>query len=295
MGVVFKNERVKEEITNLSDLITDDLECDYSESVVSTVFGDTNVLSTQIDEGKEFLLLLHGGSGNAAITVWLFEELVSKYNLIIPDIIGGCGKSEDKFLDPATDEYGEWLGDLLGRLDISSINIMAISQGAFSALRYLELGGERINKIILYVPASFVQPRLLSTMFKFLFPLLLLRITKWDCFYFYIEKHIFSSAPNSLISKYFMHAFKYLSIDLRQPKMIMSVCPNKNVRAFVISAENDLFFRGKKMQERALKYFGQSVETLFLDNCNHSLTKSHREFKHLLARISEFLDEPKNN
>jgi pimeloyl-ACP methyl ester carboxylesterase len=289
MGMIFKTKMVKEELTRLSDSILRDSKNNYSESVVQTSYGDTNIVSFMTDPAKESLIILHGGSGNAAITAWLFEDLADKFNLIIPDIIGGTGKSEENFLNPETDEYGEWLEELLVELNLSKVNIMAISQGSYPALRHLELGKSKIDKVVLYVPAAFVSPRLISTILKFFTPLMLLRVFKHNKLYQFIEKNIFTLTPNEKISKYFKYTFENTSFDMRQPKMIMEQCPSKETQALVISAENDLFFDGQKLQKRAAKYFGKSAKTVFLKKCNHSLTKSDKEFSSLLTKISEFI------
>jgi pimeloyl-ACP methyl ester carboxylesterase len=291
MGVVFKGEESQRLIANISEQIIQDSCCEYKRTSVATSFGETSILLTPPDETKPSLFIMHGGSGNAAITGWLFDSLSKKYNLIIPDIIGGPGSSAEKFLSPNSDEYGEWFKELITIFKIDKVNFLAISQGAYTALRYIELDSVKLNKVILYVPAAFIKPRLLSSTFKFMLPLIKLRLFKFNFFYSYIERNIFSEKPNELISSYFKTVFMHTRFDIRQPKMIMDKCPIKDTKAFVISAENDLFFSGAKLQARAIEYFGEAVQTKLLQGANHSLTKSDIRFNKLLSEVEDFLDE----
>ena len=291
MGVVFRNEESHRFIDNLSEQMIKDSSCEYKRTSVSTSFGETSVLVTSLDEKKESLFILHGGSGNAAITGWLFDSLSKSYNLIIPDIIGGTGNSVEKFLDPNSDEYGEWFKEIVENSKVSKVNILAISQGAYAALRYIELEDIKLNKIILYVPAAFIKPRLFSSTFNFFIPLMKFRFFKLNFMFSYIQNKIFSEKPNALVSRFFYNVFASTRFDMRQPKMIMDKCPIKTPKAFVISAENDLFFSGAKLQARAIEYFGEAVQTTFLQGANHSLTKSDIRFTKLLSEIQDFINE----
>lgn len=291
MGIVFKDENSKNEIDNISEELLQKSYCEYIRKVINTSYGETSILVTPDDKDKPYLFILHGGSGNAAITGWLFDSLSKKYNLIIPDIIGGTGNSVEKFLDPNSDEYGLWLNEVVASFEIDEVNIFAISQGAYAALRYIELKNAKLNKIILYVPAGFINPRIFSSTFKFFIPLVKFRIFKCNFLYRFIEKNIFSDKPSELISSFFRKVFCYTRFDMRQPKMIMDQCPLKDYKAFVISAENDLFFSGTMLKNRAAEYFKSDVKTTLLKKSNHSLTKNDIRFDKLLIEIEDFIDE----
>lgn len=290
MGIIFKNQTSQDKINQISQEILASSYTQYNERLISTSFGPTNIVYNNSNPSKKTIIILHGGSGNAAITAWLFDSLASKFNLIIPDIIGGVGKSDEKFLNPQTNEYGKWLEEIIGTFKLNEVNIIAVSQGSYPVFRYLEQESQNINKVILYVPAAFVTPKLFSTIFKFFLPLLLFRLTKVYFFYKILEKNIFTYSPDTTISNYFSTVFRNTKFDMRQPKMLTDP-PKKSIKALVISAENDLFFDGEKIKIKAKSYFGEQTQTVLLSNVNHSLTKSDSRFHKLIDQISDFLHE----
>lgn len=289
MGSIFKHKAAQIQINQLSTRILNSARGGFQQAALPTSHGLTNVIKSRRDDDKATLMILHGGSGNASVAAWLFDSLTSKFNLILPDIIGGPGSSEEKFLNPQTDEYGEWLHELIELLDLDSVNILALSQGAYPALRYLERGRSSLNKLVLYAPAAFVPPRPWSALTRFFIPLTLFRLSKLDRFYKAVERNIFTGSPDPLISAYFKLVFKYTAFDTRPPKMVMRASPNNAVEALVISADNDIFFNGHDIQAKARAYFGARARTSVLPQTKHSLTRASSAFRELLDDIADFV------
>lgn len=288
MGPVFRSENARARIDALSDRILATTRTPFRETLVQTSHGRTNIVRSEPDGEKSPLIILHGGSGNAAITAWLFEDLARRFHLVLPDVIGGVGKSEEKFLDPGTAEQGEWLAEIVDQVGTTDVDILAISQGALPALRYLEHPGCRVGRIALYVPAGVVDARVVSTVARFLLPLAAFRQLRLDLFFRFLEGNIFDGVPDPRISDFFREVFAQTRFDTRQPRRLGAVCPQRDVEALVISAGEDLFFDGARLQARAKGYFGRGVETIRLENAKHSLTKEQDRFDSLVAAIGEF-------
>ncbi len=71
------------------------------------------------------VILLHGSCSNSAAWLGDIPTLADKFHVFAVDILGEAGNSEEYRLDIDSDQYPQWLAELLDLLSIFSICIPA--------------------------------------------------------------------------------------------------------------------------------------------------------------------------
>jgi len=155
MKSIFKSEAGKLQIIKAYDEALQKLDGQLQSSFIHTSFGDTHLLTNE-NEGKEVLLLLHGASSNASSWLSDWEIYKKDYRIIAIDIIGEAGKSAETRLPYTTNDYANWLNEVLTALDVQKVNIVGLSQGGWLAIRFASSFPQKVNKIVLLAPAGIV-------------------------------------------------------------------------------------------------------------------------------------------
>ncbi|MFZ4860733.1 alpha/beta fold hydrolase [Sphingobacterium sp. Mn56C] len=155
MKSIFKSEAGKLQIIKAYDEALQKLDGQLQSSFIHTSFGDTHLLTNE-NEGKEVLLLLHGASSNASSWLSDWEIYKKDFRIIAIDIIGEAGKSAETRLPYTTNDYANWLNEVLTALDVQKVNIVGLSQGGWLAIRFASSFPQKVNKIVLLAPAGIV-------------------------------------------------------------------------------------------------------------------------------------------
>jgi pimeloyl-ACP methyl ester carboxylesterase len=135
----------------------------HEEMLIPTRHGQTFIIASG-NPLSPALILLHGISSNAVSWINDIRDFSRYFNVYAVDIPGDPGKSAPKRISLNNQAQAEWMDDLLNNLNISIVNILGISLGGWTALKYATIKPERINKLVVLTPAGIIPAR-----FSFLF------------------------------------------------------------------------------------------------------------------------------
>ncbi|GMQ64677.1 alpha/beta fold hydrolase [Vallitalea maricola] len=116
---------------------------------MKTQFGTTHCIISG-NKANPPLLMFHGVGDNSAV-MWILniQELSEHFYCISVDTLGGPGKSiPNKNFTKKEFNQVEWINDIVRQLEISNINILGISNGAYMAYNYLTYESNTINKVV---------------------------------------------------------------------------------------------------------------------------------------------------
>lgn len=278
----FKSKEGKEKIISLYNQKLKELHIEYSEKLVETKFGVTNVISTG-DTKNPSLVLIHGTGGCAPQILDSFPHLVSKYCVYAVDVLAQPNKSAENRLDMNSLDYGKWLIEVIIKLRLKDVTLVGFSFGGFISLKALEFNETPIRQVFLIAPVYIVNGNPLVGLFKMFLPLK--KFIKTND-----QKHI-KKVMGALFSEYDDFAITYMSNTFQHCNMDFSPLPvlskdaAKNIKTpiSIFAAEKDLLFPGKKMIKIAKKLFPSLNKVVLLPESKHVPTVA--DFK----KIEEFI------
>ena len=124
----FKSLEGKEKIITLYNQKLQELNIKYSENLLATKFGSTNVINTG-DAKNPPLLLIHGTGGCAPQILESFPNLASKYCVYAIDVLAQPNKSAENRLDMKSLDYGKWLMEIIIKLSLKNATLLGFSLG----------------------------------------------------------------------------------------------------------------------------------------------------------------------
>lgn len=272
----FKSLEGKEKIITLYNQKLQELNIKYSENLLATKFGSTNVIITG-DTKNPPLLLIHGTGGCAPQILESFPNLASKYCVYAIDVLAQPNKSAENRLDMKSLDYGKWLMEIIIKLCLKNVTLLGFSFGGLISLKTLEFNETLIKKVYLIAPVYIVNGNPFLGLFKMFLPLKkFIKTNKQQ----YIKK-----VMNVLFSEYDDFAMQYMSTTFQNCNMDFSPLPviakqsAKNIKTpiTIIAAEKDIMFPGKKMIKRAKRIFPSLNEIVLLQDSKH--VPSDKNFK----------------
>lgn len=167
---VFKSEEGRRKILSFYSKSLGTVNFNYRERYVDTAFGKTYVLEAG-DPEKQPVVLIHGSCSNSAAWYGDIPVLAEQYHVFSVDIVGDAGNSEESRLDQRTDEFENWLKDVVDGLGIGKAVLIGNSLGAWISLKFTAAYPEKVEKLVLIAPsgiaptsASFVVKTILYLM-----------------------------------------------------------------------------------------------------------------------------------
>ncbi|WP_375561559.1 alpha/beta fold hydrolase [Bernardetia sp. OM2101] len=272
----FKSKEGKEKIITLYNQKLNELNIEYSEKLVETKFGATNIIITG-NTKKPPLLLIHGTGGCAPQILESFPNLSSKYCVYAVDVLAQPNKSAENRLDMRSLDYGKWLMELIEKLSLKEVTLVGFSFGGFISLKTLEFNETLIKKAFLIAPVYIVNGNPILGLFKMFMPLK--KFIKTN------NPQYINKVMNVLFSEYDDFALQFMSTTFQNCNMDFSPLPiitrnsamNIKVPITIFACENDLMFPGKKMIKRAKKIFPSLDEIILLENSKH--VPNNKNFK----------------
>lgn len=281
-NMFFKSQEGKEKILNLYNLKLNELNIKYSEKLVDTKFGVTNVIITG-NSNNPPLILIHGTGGCAPLILESFPNLASKYCVFAVDVVAQPNKSEAHRLDMKSLDYGKWLIEIITKLNLKEVTLVGFSFGGLISLKALEFNEKFIKQAFLVAPVYVVNGNPLVGLFKMFFPLKkFIKTNKQK----YIRK-----VMNALFTNYDDFALKFMSTTFQNCNMDFSPLPiiskdkAKKITTplSIIAAEKDIMFPGKKMIKRAKRIFPSLEEVVLLEDSKHVPNTNHfKKIEHLI-------------
>ena len=268
MKSFFNNTQTKKDIKRLYQYKLDEFPIRYELLKIETSFGDTNIIMTG-PEDKPPLVLLHGFNGCAPIAMEALIELVNDFRIYAIDIIGNPNLSTETRPSMEDNSYGQWMYEILSRLNIRDAYLVGISFGGFISWKTLVFDEKRISKAFLIVPAGIVNSKPLQAFWHVFLPIKLYRWRKKMKYVHQFHKALFTERDEfaiAFLSKVLLHfEMDFTPIPLIKEQEAQTI----TTPVHIIAAEKDILFPGKKMIKRAQQIFPSLESSLLLENTRH--------------------------
>lgn len=254
---------------------------------VETRFGTTHLLVAGPEDAPP-LVVLHGAMANSALAIREGHPLLERFRLHAIDVIGQSVKSADVRLRVDNADYGLWIQDVLDALALPKAHVYGASYGGFIARKLAELAPERIDRLVLLVPAGIVNGPIFEGITKAGVPLFLYKTMGSRSA---LEKLVGAmlSTPDEALFEYFGHAFKHYKLDLNVPPVGE---PEPLARfdrpTLVLAADGDMYFPADAMAKRAKELFPHAIVEV-MPNSKHVPGTDEASRARLCARVSSFL------
>jgi len=125
---------------------------------VNTTFGKTFVLEMG-NEKNTPIILLHGSCSNSASWLGDMATLAEHYHVFAVDTLGEPGNSDAIRLDINTNDYPNWLKEVLDALKIEKAVIAGNSLGGWLALHFSVMYSERTIVLVLLASSGIIPPK----------------------------------------------------------------------------------------------------------------------------------------
>jgi len=259
-----------------------------SSAEIQTSFGNNHLLIAG-NESNPPLICLHAMLTGSSFLLSEIQLLTKQYRLILPELPGQSIKGIEKRLSYTDDSFPDWLDEILTGLGIEKTDLLGVSLGGFAALRFAITRPQKVNKMILLVPAGIVRGAVFKGLAKMAIPTMLFKMNP-------SEKNL-RNVLSSLITtwdddwvNYIGDTIQHFNPDLRVPPLAKDEELRKlGIKILVIGAENDISFPGIPMIER-VKLLVPDAETELIKNSNHCPPTTHEFRKWLAERIIQFLN-----
>jgi len=264
----FDHPQAKKAIERLYQLKLDEISIVYELVTVETSFGNTNIILTGQAE-KPPLVLLHGSNGCAPIAIEALVGLLEDFRIYAIDVVGQPNLSAETRPDMRDESYGQWMFEILTRLNIKDAILVGISFGGFISWKTLAFDDKRIAKAFLIVPAGIVNGNPIKAMRKVFLPMKLYKWRKQDKYVRQFLKELFTERDEFALT-FLSEVFLHFEMDFSPiPCLKKEEAQSIKTPVHIIAADNDLLFPGKKMLKRAQKILPTLESTLLLEGSRH--------------------------
>jgi len=290
----FKSKEGKEKILSLYNQKLNELNIEYSEKLIETKFGVTNVIITG-DTKNPPLVLIHGTGGCAPQILDSLPNLALKYCVFAVDVLAQPNKSAENRLDMKSLDYGKWLIEVIIKLRLKDVTLVGFSFGGLISLKALVFNETTIKQVFLIAPVYIVNGNPLVGLFKMFLPLK--KFIKTNN-----QKHI-KKVMNVLFSEYDDFALEFMSSTFQHCNMDFSPLPilSKNdanrikTPITIFACEKDIMFPGKKMIKRAKRIFSSIEEVVLIEDAKHvTNSKDFKKIEDLIIDKNRHLNDTRN-
>jgi pimeloyl-ACP methyl ester carboxylesterase len=254
---------------------------------VPTRFGDTHVLVAGRPEAPP-LFLLHGALTGSAHMMSASASLLEGFRVYAPDILGHSAKTIDARLSYDGPACGQWLVDVMDALGVPRAHGYGASLGGFMLRKLAEYAPDRIDRLVLTVPAGIVVAPVWRILRDFMIPKLIYRaFPSRDRL-----RRVMAAMMTTLDDEWLDHfsaAMRGYRLDLRMPPMASPEPLARFTRpTLVFGASDDIYFPGAELVARARVLFPHA-ETELLEGCRHVLPMTSAFAAQHRARVMQFL------
>lgn len=270
MKRVYKNKKSEQILINLYDKQLERLNVEFEDLYIETRFGRTHVIKLGNKNGKP-ILLFHGGNSTAPYYLAGFRKIFDHFSIYAVDTIGHPGKSAQTILSAKSIEYGQWASDVITALGFEKMCCLGGSYGGGVLVKLMCAAPEKIEKAVLIVPSAIANVSTFNVIINMGIPMGLYILTQNE---YWLKKTILRMAideKNIDDNTYEMvkSSFKHAVVKTGLPS---NVSPEKlkqcSVPTFLIAAENDCLFPGRKVIEKAKETL-PNIEAVLLRNQGH--------------------------
>ncbi|MDR2967015.1 MAG: alpha/beta hydrolase [Methanobacteriaceae archaeon] len=288
MKKVYKNKQGENALIDLYNNQLKSLNVSYEDLWIETRYGQAHIVKLGKSDGKP-LLLFHGGNSTTPYYLKGFISFFKHFCIYAVDTVGHPGKSAQIVLSPKSIEYGQWASDVISGLGFQKMYCMGGSYGGGILVKLMCFSPEKIEKAVLIVPSAISNVSTFNVMIKMGIPMIFYILTKKD---YWLKKAIIPMAieENNIDKNTYQmvkSSFENAVVKVGMPSNAKTEELNKCIApVFLIAAEKDCMFPGKKVIERAKKII-PNLKTHMLNNQGHLCVLPDD----VLKMIIKFLDE----
>lgn len=272
MESLYKTENGKHKILSLYDAKLAELDIPHTTRVLETSFGKTNVIIAG-NLSKPPIILIHGSNGCSPIALETYVDLIDSFSIYSVDVLAQPNKSAETRLSMKDDSYGQWMNEVIDKLELEDVTMAGFSFGGLVILKTLINNEHKIKEVYLSAPAYVVNGNPLKVLFKFFIPMKRFMKTKKTK---YLERFLDSAftEKDDFAQQYLGAVFSHFIMDFTPVPVIKTSEASKiQTPITLIGAENDIIFPGGKMIKRAKKIFPSLKHTVLLSNSKHVQNK----------------------
>ncbi|MBB4825637.1 pimeloyl-ACP methyl ester carboxylesterase [Sporosarcina luteola] len=269
MKTIYKSPEGKKKIIEMYDKLYNKLDRNFESIFVPTRFGQTHILAGGNPQADP-LICFHGGNVVNPITLKWFEPLAEHYRLYAPDTIGHPGKSDEVRLHPKSDEYAQWVCDIMDGLGISQAKFIGPSYGGGILIRLAAYAPERIEKAVLLVPSGIAGGKMTNMLHKILLPLTLYKLFPTEKNLIRASQAMFDAEIDADLLLQIKYVYDYVKLETVFPSYATKEeLSNYQAPTLLFAAENDVFFPAKDVIPRAKEVFPSLTKAITLEGACH--------------------------
>ncbi|NMC52626.1 MAG: alpha/beta hydrolase [Chloroflexi bacterium] len=155
--MVFKSAAGRQAILGVYDSVLEGWPVPCQTRRVETRHGQTFLIECG-QASAPALMLLHGAGSNAAFWRGEVETLGRTWRVLIPDIPGEAGKSEERRASLSSPAYVEWLEDLFTVEGLEQAAIAGLSLGGWMGMKFAAAHPQKVSRLAL-LSASGIAPQ----------------------------------------------------------------------------------------------------------------------------------------
>jgi 2-hydroxy-6-oxonona-2,4-dienedioate hydrolase len=254
---------------------------------VTTRFGETQMLVAGPEDAPP-LVVLHGAMANSALAMREGHSFFDKFRVYALDVLGQSVKGADVRLRAASDDYADWLVDVLDALELPKAHVYGASMGGYIARKLAERAPERIDRLVLLVPAGIIAGPILRGMAKAAIPMLLYRTMGSRAgLARFLDSML--TVPDAPLAEYLGAALKHYKLEVTAPPLATpEALASFDRPTLVIGASDDITAPGQALLARAAKLFPHARLELLPDT-KHIPATDAASREALGGMISSFL------
>lgn len=289
MTSMFKSDEARARVLSWYERFHARIASPTTSRVVSTRFGETHVLVGGPEDAPP-VVVLHGALASSAHALVELAPLLERFRVYAVDVIGQSVKSADFRPRVDNDDYGHWLADVLDGLGLSRASVVGISWGGFASIRLAAAHPERIEKLVLLVPAGIVGSPAWGGWVRVGWPM-----TKYVLFpsaerLRAFVKNLLTTLDDEEWVGFLGDAFRSYNLSMKVPALARP----EELRAFsaqtmVIAADHDASFPGDALLARVRELFPSLASAEVIADCNHCPPTTDAFRAWLAGRIDGFL------
>ncbi len=287
MSTIFSDENAKSKTAEWFTRFRSLIPFKTESKTIQTSFGKTHVLTGGRSDGRP-MILLHGALASSAHLMSELRYLADHYRLYAIDIIGQSVMSEDRHLTVNGNDYGHWLMETADLLGIRTFTLTGVSFGGFVSLRAAAVAPDRIDHLILLVPAGLVNGNAVQGISKLALPMFLYRTFKGERNLKRFTDNLLSN-PDPEWVQYLADAFLCYRLNFKVPMLAGNdefrdlKCP-----VMLITASEDYSFPGKKAEDRGKKIFPNLQYSEVMEGIKHSPPTEDSFRRSIAGKIRNF-------
>ena len=270
---IYRSPKGQAEVLGLYDGMLSGLGMGHDDTTVSTRYGETHVLSMGPDDAPP-VLFLHGANFLNPTCLRWFLPLAQRYRIHSPDIVGQPGKSGQLRPSPNGDGHAWWVEDVVDGLGLKRVPFVGLSYGAGIALRTAGYAPERVSAMVVVSPASIVTGPLVPMLIETVVPTIAYHLRPSRPRLLCAARTILTE-HDELATRQLGAIYRHVKLDTQLPRM----ATEGELRGFsepvaVFASEEDVFFPGDAVVNRAREIVPNLVAAECLRGCRHIPTKA---------------------